>query len=221
MCWNETISLNTFIFSIATLVFIYYNNTYTKYKIKEFIRLPWLYLFLLSIALMQFVEYFLWTSIKQKDKASNHIWSMIGFVVLLIQPFFASLLIKHSWQPMITSIYGIIALVIGIHKTIGHRDKFSTSVSSKGNLKWDWYNNYPFDFIFYITYFVVGTIGLLYLPLEIFVFFGATLLYSVVKYWSNEKTWASNWCWSINLIMIYYLVKLLFILPFYDYKALC
>ena len=35
MCWNETVSLNTFIFSMGALLLIMYNNAYTKYKIEE------------------------------------------------------------------------------------------------------------------------------------------------------------------------------------------
>ena len=31
MCYNETISLNTFVFSMAVMAFIYYNNQYTQY----------------------------------------------------------------------------------------------------------------------------------------------------------------------------------------------
>ena len=36
MCWNKDVSLNTFLFSGFVLLLIYYNNTYTKYKVAEF-----------------------------------------------------------------------------------------------------------------------------------------------------------------------------------------
>ena len=58
MCWNATISLNTFVFSAATLAFIAYNNTYTKYKLPEFIANPWLYAVIVSFVSIQLVEYF-------------------------------------------------------------------------------------------------------------------------------------------------------------------
>lgn len=35
MCWNEHVSLNTFLFSSFVLALIVYNNSYTKYKIQE------------------------------------------------------------------------------------------------------------------------------------------------------------------------------------------
>ncbi len=39
MCWNKEVSINTFMFSIITLLFIYYNNKFTQYKIKEFVNI--------------------------------------------------------------------------------------------------------------------------------------------------------------------------------------
>ena len=41
MCWNEHVSLNTFLFSSFVLLLIIYNNYYTKYKIKE-LHSPWI-----------------------------------------------------------------------------------------------------------------------------------------------------------------------------------
>ena len=35
MCWNQHVSLNTFIFSMFVLLLIAYNNEYTQYKIPE------------------------------------------------------------------------------------------------------------------------------------------------------------------------------------------
>ena len=36
MCWNPDISINTFLLGALTLVFVYYTNTYTKYKTPTF-----------------------------------------------------------------------------------------------------------------------------------------------------------------------------------------
>ena len=35
MCWNENVSLNTFLFSSFVLLLIMYNNAFTQYKINE------------------------------------------------------------------------------------------------------------------------------------------------------------------------------------------
>ena len=52
MCWNESVSLNTFLFSSFVLLLIIYNNYYTKYKIPE-LNNVWIYLFLASFISMQ------------------------------------------------------------------------------------------------------------------------------------------------------------------------
>ena len=79
MCWNENISLNTFIFSTFVLIFIYYNNNYTQYKTKEFN--DWkLYVLFFSFIIMQLVEYFLWKSIREKNTYNNTLFSIIGWI---------------------------------------------------------------------------------------------------------------------------------------------
>jgi len=45
MCWNADISLNTFIFGLFSMIFIFITNTYTKYKTQTFNN-PLMYLFL-------------------------------------------------------------------------------------------------------------------------------------------------------------------------------
>jgi len=73
MCWNENVSLNTFIFGTATLVFIWYNNTYTQYKLLDFKNI-FLYFVIFSYTSMQLVEYFLWKSIRNKNNFMNKIF---------------------------------------------------------------------------------------------------------------------------------------------------
>jgi hypothetical protein len=49
MCWNQDISLNTFLFACSALIFIYLASTYTKYKSDTF-KNPLVYLFLFEVA---------------------------------------------------------------------------------------------------------------------------------------------------------------------------
>ena len=58
MCWNADISLNTFIFGLFSMIFIFITNTYTKYKTHTFNN-PLMYLFLgvvISIQLLEFLH---------------------------------------------------------------------------------------------------------------------------------------------------------------------
>lgn len=56
MCWNASVSLNTFLFSSFVLALIIYNNLFTKYKIHELNNI-WVYLFLSSFVFMQLIEF--------------------------------------------------------------------------------------------------------------------------------------------------------------------
>ena len=58
MCWNQYVSINTFIFGIFGLVLIAFNNKYSTYKIKIFNN-HYAYLFMLSFIFMQLIEFIL------------------------------------------------------------------------------------------------------------------------------------------------------------------
>ena len=83
MCWNQYVSLNTFIFGIFGLLFILYNNLYSPYKLKEFKTIG-TYFFFMSFILMQGIEYVLWKNIK--NKKTNHLYSFYAALLVFIQP---------------------------------------------------------------------------------------------------------------------------------------
>ena len=82
MCWNQEVSLNTFLFSMFVLLLIIYNNKYTQYKIKELDNI-WMYLFLASFIFMQLIEFFIWRNIN--NKFYNHLFSTMAVILLIIQ----------------------------------------------------------------------------------------------------------------------------------------
>ena len=57
MLENADISINTFLFAFLALLFIYFTNTYTKYKTHSFDN-KIMYLFTLSVVCMQLLEFF-------------------------------------------------------------------------------------------------------------------------------------------------------------------
>ena len=54
MCWNQYISLNTFIFSVFVLLLIAYNNEYTQYK-TPFFSNKFVYFFFMSFISMKLI----------------------------------------------------------------------------------------------------------------------------------------------------------------------
>jgi hypothetical protein len=83
MCWNQYVSLNTFLFSAFILVLIVYNNKYSPYKIDE-LNSIYAYFFLMSFFVMQLIEFFLWRNLNNKEL--NRLFSILGAFLLLLQP---------------------------------------------------------------------------------------------------------------------------------------
>jgi hypothetical protein len=212
MCWNKDVSLNTFLFSIFTLFLIIYNNTFTKYKINE-INNIFAYIFLLSFILMQLIEYFLWQNLN--DKFYNKLLSFFAASLIFIQPIASTLIIKNlSERNFILFLYLLFGIPFALIKILN--TKFSTSIANNGHLKWDWIDSgNKYIYIFYLFYFFFLFYPLIREKLYFsFLIAFILLLISIYSYY-RDGTADSMWCWSVNTIMLYFLIKLLIILPFY------
>lgn len=217
MCYNEVISLNTFVFSMTVMAFIYYNNQYTQYKIKDF-QNKYVYLFFISVVSMQLIEYFLWKSIKTGNVRMNEIASIVGWIVIrILHPVsFISLLDNTSLRNLLVVSYliGVFIFATVVRETPIH---FFTSVKD-GHLYWHWLYGEKIESIIY---------GLVYFAFLIPVFMklpwimGIAMIYVIYLYFYRNNNWTSMWCWSINLTFIYYLIRILIISPYYEYNGLC
>jgi hypothetical protein len=220
MCWNENISLNTFIFTTAVMIFIWYNNTYTQYKLKEFTN--WIAYFLFfSITSMQLIEYFLWKSINEKNKFNNTLFSILGWVVIrIIQPLFIILIIPDKYsmmRKMLFILYYSLLVMISVYKYFYNPFDFTTTIDKNGHLLWKWLDLKNFELIIGYFYLFLFTTLLLSYPV-ITIIFGAMFLYC---YFNYHITWSSQWCWVCNSVLLYFLIKILFIMPYKEYKMLC
>jgi len=214
MCWNAEVSLNTFLFSSFVLVLIIYNNSFTKYKIQE-LNNKWLYIFLISIILMQLIEFLIWKNIN--NKFYNNLFSISATILLIIQPI-TSLMILTNKQ--IRDVLLICYLLITIPYAIY---KFSTKyihseVSTCGHLKWDFFTTSPIIWIVWLFFFLFSFI---YEKKWFGIIFGlSVLLISFINY-NNDKTVGSMWCWGVNSLAIYYAFYLLIYLPFLEKNSIC
>jgi len=213
MCWNETVSLNTFLFSMGALLLIMYNNAYTKYKIEE-LNNVWVYLFFASFISMQLVEFFIWRNID--NKYYNHIFSIIGVFVLFSQPIFSLMMLQNiKLRNWMLATYSL-GLPYVIYKVLTS-DIYSER-SENGHLRWIFVKTptvlfalWIFFFIFSLMYnkhFFEGGIAL------------GLLGMSMYKY-EKQGTYTSMWCWISNSIMIYYTIYLLIVLPFLEKGCIC
>jgi len=214
MCYNENISLNTFVFSIAVMGFIYYNNKYTQYKTEVF-QNKYVYLFFISIASMQLIEYFLWKSIKTGNTKMNYIASILGWITIrFLQPLSFLFLLPSAYTSLRNLlIVGYLLYQLFLTRFRSTPIEFKTTVKND-HLYWNWFNGEKLE---YIIYFAFSIPAFFVLPWLIPII----LIYLIYLYLYRYNNWATMWCWGINLTFIYYLFQILIIWPYQEYNGLC
>ena len=214
MCWNENVSLNTFLFSSFVLLLIIYNNLFTKYKIQE-LNNTFVYLFIASFVFMQLIEFFIWKNIN--NKFYNNMFSIMATLLLLLQPI-ASIMILSNIQlrNILLFLYLLLTIPFSIYQ-------FSTKnihsvISESGHLQWNFFETNPIIWITWLFFFVFSFI---YEKRGVGIIFAIVALIITFINYNNDNTVGSMWCWSVNSIMIYYAIYLLIYLPFLDKSNIC
>ena len=213
MCWNKNVSLNTFIASIGILALIYYNDKYTQYKIDTFQGNIFVYLFFISIISIQLIEYFLWKNLN--NVKMNQMISLICLIVIFLQPFFGILGFTTGDKRKYMLIgYLIFVIIYFIYRTFVKSIRIFTTKSIDGHLSWNWLDLKGWEIIFvviWLLFFIIaiGSDGKIHRTI-----FGCMLLILAVYLYYKNAVWGSMWCWFANIIMIFYLIELLIIMPY-------
>ena len=208
MCWNQAVSLNTFLFSGFVLALIIYNNAYTQYKIQE-LNSVWVYIFLFSIISMQLVEFFIWRNIK--NAFYNRAFTWIANLLVLSQPAFSLMLLPDiKMKTVLVSVYLVLVSIYVIHQMMTF-DVHST-VSKMGHLQWN--TSKLSQLLIWVVWLFFFSFSLVYLNKIRGILFGAVLLLVSYYNFSKDNTMGSMWCWFINFAALYCAFVLLFYLPF-------
>jgi len=214
MCWNEHISLNTFLFSSFVLLLITYNNLFTKYKIREFNN-PFVYLMFASFIFMQLIEFFIWRNIN--NKFYNNIFSIMAILLLLLQPIASIMMLSNiQLRNILLFLYLLLAIPFSIYK-------FSTKhihsvVSKSGHLVWNFFEANP---VISITWLFFAIFSFIYEKKWVGTMFAIVALIIAFINYNNDNTVWSMWCWIVNSVMIYYAIYLLIYLPFLEKSNIC
>ena len=213
MCWNENVSFNTFLFSSFVLLLIFYNNTYTQYKIKHF-NSVWDYLFFISFISMQLIEFFIWRNIN--NTFYNNIFSTMAAILIFIQPVISLMLLPDiSLRNNLLVTYLVFFIPYFIYKFI--TNNMNSQISNKGHLVWLFFDTNMLLFFGWLFFFLFSFFYTRSAPTLIF----STVLFFISYYnYYTDKTIGSMWCWVVNSSMIFYAFYLLFYLPFCE-KKLC
>jgi len=210
MCWNQEVSLNTFLFSMFVLLLIIYNNKYTQYKIKELNHF-WIYAFLFSFILMQLIEYFIWRN--YNNKFYNCLFTWCVLLLLLWQPICSMMIISNTFlRNRLLLLYLILAIPFLIYKLI-FKAKLHSLIEKNGHLSW-----HIFD-----TNIVIISIWLFFFLFSLFYekfwfgfLFGIVTFFITYYNYYFENTGESMWCWVVNSVFIYYAAYLLLFLPYLE-----
>jgi len=194
MCWNASVSLNTYIFGLFASSFAYYNGVI---DLLGFILYQ-------SILLIQLIEYFIWSK-----TFSNKLLSQIALFVIICQPMFNIIKIQNKPEliPYILAAYiSIVAIVYTFIiplKTVN----FSSVPSKNGHLAWKWLDvNIYLILIWYIFISVRWIIDGIYSYLIIV---SLLLIISIVLY-RETNTWGSMWCWLCNILSFYLIFEVFY-----------
>lgn len=219
MCWNQDISINTFSFSCLSLLFIFFTNTFTKYKTPLFDN-KLVYLFILAGVSMQLIEFFLWRNLKNKyinETLSKLTMFFIGLQQVTLMLIIPNFTIKY----IMLLFYTFLILFYFIYKKNYNPFHFYTSIGKNGHLSWEWMN--------YKGYGIIGfVLGLLFYIIPVLVINNFLLSLLVLPslvislfFYFKYNTFGTMWCWITNLFLLYFIINILLIQPYYEYNSLC
>jgi hypothetical protein len=144
MCYNSTISLNTFIFGIISLLILY--------KYGNIVITPKYLLIILSFTLIQLLEYFAWIYIN--NKKIIEILSKIGLVIIGLQ----IILINYFLLNDEIRLYSfIMMLILFILFAIFELPKinFDMEKGNNGHLIWHWLDLPLIWIIIGLTFYII------------------------------------------------------------------
>jgi len=194
MCWNEEVSLNTFIFGIVSAAIVLAINK------NEFSNV----LFLLSVTFMQLIEYFAWRNIHNKE-AIKFI-SICGMVLILLQLIILNTFnLQGNERIIILIILFITSLLALIH--IVKNNKLQMNKAINGHLAWHWVDLPIPLLIVLLSLYLYSAIR----NKEIIILFLIIILLSISLFsYYKYKTWGSMWCYISNIFWLVLIAKVIY-----------
>jgi len=193
MCWNESVSLNTFIFGTFAVAFAHYNNI-----------IPfWEAIGIMSFVSMQLIEYFTWRNLKNKD--INSLLSKLGLGLVFIQPLLVNTYLLP--QNMVYIFVGLYASFVALTFTVFYPIQdinFSMQKAANGHLAWNWLKIPTFLFIIWLCFLIWPLQYSNYYIRFILTVASAGVIYYLYK---SSNTWGSMWCWIVNAISFILIAK--------------
>jgi hypothetical protein len=194
MCWNASVSLNTYALGLFASLLSYYNGFGDIYSVMLY----------QSFIVMQLIEFFIWSK-----TFSNQLLSQIALLVIILQPIFNIIKIQQSPEviPYILGAYILFIIILYTLIIPLNTVNFSSVPSNNGHLSWKWLNwNIYIIFIWYAFLSIRWIIDKLY-PILILV--TALLIITLILY-KDSNTFGSMWCWVVNILSVYLIFEVFY-----------
>jgi hypothetical protein len=204
MCWNERVSLNTFLFSFFGVNFAYFNNIINIYE----------YLFFYSFISIQLLEYFTWKHLH--NKKINKLLSQLGLFLIFLQPLLIILIpnnVKFNIKATLITLYLIFFSLI----FFSIKNDFSMEKAPNGHLAWNWLKYPPLIVLLWLTFYLV----ILLYAKKYFIFaINAIIVLTIYYTYYKTNTWGSLWCWIANGLAVLLIIRTFFNSSIPDYLVI-
>jgi hypothetical protein len=204
MCWNERVSLNTFLFSFFAVNFAYFNNIINIYE----------YLFFYSFISIQLLEYFAWKHLH--NKKINRLLSQLGLFLIFMQPLLIILIpnnVKFNIKATLITLYLIFFSLI----FFSIKNDFSMEKAPNGHLAWNLLKYPPLIVLLWLTFYLVI---LLYAKKYILFAINAIIVLAIYYTYYKTNTWGSLWCWIANGLAVLLIIRTFFNSSIPDYLVI-
>lgn len=190
MCINQAVSLNTFLLGLFSVSLAAGNHIIGFSSALH-------YMTFISI---QLVEFFAWRHLNDKEKIK--FISIIGFTLILLQPFFyiiAYMQPTHPYKNLLLGLYVLFVAIVVFVLIPYYNIQFSMSKASNGHLAWHWLS-YPL-WVVCIWFFFIVVVLLINKEYIRTLIWTIVVGYIYIQYVKTE-TWGSIWCWIANVLSL-------------------
>ena len=167
-------------------------------------------------------KYFIWKNLN--NKRINYALSMLLCFIIFSQWFFMIFIAKPMYQPDLLVYYFLFVASFFLYKKLYNPIQFKTTVSPNGHLSWEWLNMKGYEKLFLVVFLSFYILPFLLSDSKyIHLYITPVLITFILMYllFKKDNTYGSLWCWIFNLIFIVYIIRILIVLPFYEYNGLC
>ena len=168
MCWNKSVSLNTFLLGLFSVSLGLYNKVISVYTA----------IGLLSFMSMQLVEYFAWTYLGNKDAIA--LLSKVGLGLVLAQPMLGHLEVFTTYLVPLAYLG-----FLGVYFAVQTFD-FSMVKAPNGHLSWNWLTKSPLLISIWLAFLILP-----FLYIKKYLFFFTLLITVLISLYTYYKynTW--------------------------------